>query len=138
MGTLVGRGTRFRLNGSDLHHHLGVSAFSEHTVVSEYSVVPIRDDVPVERAALFGCAIVTGIGAVINTAQVRPGTSVAVFGCGGIGLNVIQGAKLAGARQIIGVDRVESKLRLAKTFGATETVNASDSDAVETVRKLSD
>lgn len=126
------------LDGKDVYHHLGVSAFSEYTVVSEHSVIPIRDDIPIEKASLFGCSILTGIGAVVNTARVRAGTSVAVFGCGGVGLNVIQGAKLVGARQIIAVDIVDSKLKLARTFGATETVDASYSDPAETVRKLSD
>lgn len=135
-GLLLEGGTRFRLRGKELYHHLGVSAFSEHVVVSEHSAIPVRKDIPLEKLALLGCSVLVGIGSVLNTAQVRPGRTVAVFGCGGVGLNVIQGARLAGAQQIIGVDKVESKIELAKSFGATDTVNAAESDIVEKIRAL--
>lgn len=137
-GLLLSGGTRFRLKGKEVYHHLGVSAFSEYTVVSETSVIPVRKDIPIEKLALFGCAVLVGVGSVIISARLRAGSTVAVFGCGGVGLNVIQGAKLAGAKQIIAVDVVESKLAMAKSLGAIETVNSSKSDAVEEVRKLTE
>ena len=108
-GVLLQGGTRLSADGKQVHHHLGVSAFSEYAVVSEHSVIPVGRDVPIEKLALLGCAVLTGIGAVVNTAQVKAGRTVAVFGCGGVGLNVIQGAKLVGARQIIAVDILDSK-----------------------------
>ena len=135
-GSLAEGGTRFSIAGKNLSHHLGVAAFSEYTVVSEQSVISVRKDVPLEKLALFGCAILTGIGAVINSAKVRPGSSVAIFGCGGIGLNVIQGARLVSAGQIIAVDLVPKKLEIAKSFGATDTVNPRDEDAVESIHRL--
>ena len=95
---------------------LGVSGFAEHAVVSENSIVKISDEIPFERAAVFGCAVITGIGAVMNTAQIRPGSNVAVVGLGGIGLNAIIGAKLAGANEIIALDINEDKFDLAKQF----------------------
>jgi alcohol dehydrogenase len=133
---LLSGGTRFRLEGKDIHHHLGVSAFSEYTIVSESSAIPVSKDLPIEKLALFGCAVLVGIGSVINSARMKPGSTAAVFGCGGVGLNVIQGANLAGAKQIIAVDLVESKLSKAKSLGASETVNASTSDPIDEIRKL--
>lgn len=135
-GLLLSGGTRFRLRGKEIYHHLGVSAFSEYTVVSENSAVPVNKDVPIEELALFGCAILVGVGSVLNSAQLKAGRTAAVFGCGGVGLNIIQAANLAGARQIIAVDVVESKLALAKSLGATETVNSLTSDAVDMIWKL--
>ena len=102
----------------------------------ENGFVKIPDDVPLEAAALIGCAVVTGVGAVLNTAKVEPGTTVAVFGAGGIGLSAIQGARIAGARRIIAVDINESKLAAARRFGATDTVDASASDPVAEIMKL--
>lgn len=131
-------GTRpFVRDGEKLNTHLGVGAFSEHTVVSERSVIPVDPDVPTEVAAVFGCAVTTGVGAVLNTAQVKEGESVAVFGLGGIGLSVVMGAVLAGASQVIAVDRVSAKIERARELGATGGVNASSLDAVESVRELS-
>jgi len=135
-GVLISGESRLSVRGKQLHHHLGVSAFAEYAVVSERSVIPVRKDLPLEKLALFGCAILTGIGSVLNTAQVKAGRTVAVFGCGGVGLNVIQGARIAGAGQIIAVDVVESKLRMAESFGATDTVDASSSDPVEAIKRL--
>src|SRR5690606_22874192 len=96
----------------------------------------IREDMPLDRAALIGCAVTTGVGAVIHTARVEPGTTVAVIGCGGVGLSAINGAAIAGAARIIAVDMVPSKLELARKFGATDVVNAKDGDPVEAVREL--
>jgi NDMA-dependent alcohol dehydrogenase len=135
-GRLLDGTSRFRLGGQELRHFAGASTFSEYTVVPEGSVLKIPNDLPLDRAALLGCAVITGVGAVINCAKVRPGSSVAVFGAGGVGLNVVQGAALAGAAQIIAVDLVERKLEFARQFGATHTVNARGGDAVAQVRAL--
>jgi Zn-dependent alcohol dehydrogenase len=135
-GRLLDGTSRFRLGGQELRHFAGASTFSEYTVVPEGSVLKIPNDLPLDRAALLGCAVITGVGAVINCARVRPGSSVAVFGAGGVGLNVVQGAALAGAAQIIAVDLVERKLEFARQFGATHTVSARSGDAVSQVRVL--
>lgn len=108
----------------EVHHHLGVSAFSEHVVVSTRSVVPIDPELPWEIAALFGCAVLTGVGAVVNAAQVSPGESVAIFGLGGVGLAALLGAVAAGAQPIVAVDRVPEKLALARELGATTVIAA--------------
>jgi len=130
--------SRFSRAGQELKHFAGVSSFSEVTVLPEQGVVKIRKDVPLDRAALVGCAVMTGVGAAINTARVEPGSSVAVFGSGGVGLNVIQGAALAGAEKIIAVDLLDSKLAYARQFGATHTINGRSADAVATIRNLTD
>jgi S-(hydroxymethyl)glutathione dehydrogenase / alcohol dehydrogenase len=135
-GRLPDGTTRFALGDTELKHFAGVSSFSEYSVIPEKALLKIPDDLPLDRAALFGCAVATGVGAVFNAARVRPGTSVAVFGAGGIGLNVIQGAALAGAEKIVAVDLLESKLEYARQFGATHTVNASSGDPVEQIRAL--
>lgn len=121
------------VSGTKLVRGLGTATFAERTLVPEGEVVAIDPSVPLELAALVGCALSTGLGAVWNTAQVRPGTSVAVVGCGGVGLSVVQGAKLAGAAVIVAVDPVPAKLEMAKAFGATDTVGADD-DPVAGVR----
>lgn len=136
-GTLLGGAIRFRdAKGESLYHHLGVSAFSRFTVSARESLIPIPPEFPLEKAALFGCAVLTGVGAVINTAKVEPGARVAVFGLGGIGLNVLLGARLVSALQIIAVDVVPTKLKLAKELGATHTLNAGESDVVAAVKDL--
>lgn len=135
-GRLLDGTTRFTLDGKDIKHFAGVSSFSEYSVVHERAVLKIPDDLPLDRAALLGCAVITGVGAVFNAAQVKPGSTVAVFGAGGVGLNVIQGAALAGAEKIIAVDLLDRKLEVARKFGATHTVNASVGDPVEEVRAL--
>lgn len=135
-GTLINGATKFRKDGIVYHHHLGVSAFSQYTVVSENSLVPIRKEIPLEKAALFGCAVITGVGAVVNTAKVEPGSDVAVFGIGGVGLSIVQGAVIAGASRIIAVDLLDYKLELAGKMGATDLVNASKVDPVSEVRRL--
>jgi S-(hydroxymethyl)glutathione dehydrogenase/alcohol dehydrogenase len=113
------------------------AGFAEKMLTHENGFVKIPDDVPLEAAALIGCAVVTGVGAVLNTAKVEPGTTVAVFGAGGIGLSAIQGARIAGARRVIAVDVNESKLAAARRFGATDTVDASSTDPVAAIMKLS-
>ncbi len=135
-GTLSDGTTRFTINGEKVHHFLGVSTFSSHSVVSEKSVLKIRKDMSLEKAAVVSCAVITGVGAVTNAAKVRPGESVAVFGAGGVGLNAIQGAALVGAEPIIAVDLMQNKLEMAKTFGATHVVNSSDENAVEAIREI--
>ena len=136
-GTLL-RGAH-RLEGGEevLNHHLGVSAFSDYAVVSQESCVKIGKDIPFEYAALFGCAVLTGVGAVVNTARTPPGSSVAVAGLGGVGLSALLGARLAGARQIIAVDLSPEKLAFARTLGATDTVEAGSPEAVKQIRDLS-
>ncbi|MEU4196604.1 zinc-dependent alcohol dehydrogenase family protein [Kribbella sp. NPDC026611] len=129
-GTLLS-GSR-RLDG--VHHHLGVSGFADHAVVSARSVVKIDPALPPEIAALFGCAVMTGVGAVVNTAQVRAGRSAVVFGLGGVGLSALLGTVLAGAHPIFAVDVVPSKLALAQSLGATVAIDGRDLDAVDQVR----
>ena len=135
-GTLLSGATRLTLDGKPVFHHVGVSAFAEHAVVSEHSLVAIDKSLPFEAAALFGCAVVTGAGAVINTAKVPPGTRVAIVGLGGVGLMSLLAAKASGAQQIVAIDMLEAKLALAKQLGATHTVNAGAKDAVEQVKAL--
>ncbi|KXU91155.1 alcohol dehydrogenase [Paraburkholderia monticola] len=136
-GTLLSGGRRLTRSGERLNHHLGCSVFAEYATVSRRSVVRIDANVPLDEAALFGCAVLTGVGAVVNTAQVRVGASVAVVGLGGVGLAALIGAQAAGARQIIAVDLSDAKLDQALALGATHTVNASRDDAVEQIRALS-
>jgi len=120
--------TRFSYNGQPVYHYMGTSTFSEYTVVAEVSVAKIDPQAPSEKVCLLGCGVTTGIGAVHNTAKVQPGDSVAVFGLGGIGLAVIQGAVQAKAGRIIGVDQNPSKFPLARELGATDTINPKDYD----------
>ncbi len=115
-----------------------VSTWSEHSVVPEASLVKIDDGVPLSRACLVSCAVATGVGAVLNRARVTPGSEVLVIGCGGVGINVIQGARVAGAGTIIAVDTNPIKLRQAGRFGATHTVNAAEEDVVEAVKAITD
>ena len=134
-GTLVSGERRLRLDGTPINHHLGVSAFADHAVVSRRSFVKIEKDIPYEIAALFGCAVITGVGAVVNTSKVHPGSTVAVIGLGGIGLNTLLGARLAGARQIVAIDMREDKLDFARQLGATDTFLASDENCVAAVKE---
>ena len=127
---------RLSWRGQRLGQHAGTSTFAEEMLVHENSVVKISPDMPLDRAALVGCGVTTGVGAVLNTAKVEAGSSVAVFGMGAIGLSAIQGARLAGARMIIAVDVLEHKLKSAREFGATHTVDASAADPVEAIREL--
>ncbi|MBV9597186.1 MAG: Zn-dependent alcohol dehydrogenase [Chloroflexi bacterium] len=116
----------------------GMSSFAEYSVVHESAAIPISKEVPLTVAALMGCAVMTGVGAVLNTAAVEPGSTVAVFATGGVGLNVVQGAVLANASRIIAVDLLDNKLDYASSFGATHTINASRQNAVEQIRELTD
>jgi S-(hydroxymethyl)glutathione dehydrogenase/alcohol dehydrogenase len=116
----------------------GMSSFAEYSVVHESAAIPIDPEVPITVAALMGCAVMTGVGAVLNTAAVEPGSTVAVFATGGVGLSVVQGAVLANASQIIAVDLLDNKLDYASSFGATDTINASRENAVERIRELTD
>ncbi|MBG9211037.1 MULTISPECIES: zinc-dependent alcohol dehydrogenase family protein [Mammaliicoccus] len=134
-GELLDGGIRLHNDEDNMHHHLGVSGFADYAVVSQHSIVKVDKDIPFEKVAIFGCAVITGIGAVINTAQVKPGSSVAVVGLGGIGLNAILGAKLAGAGEIIALDINPGKFELAKKLGATATFNSGDDDVVEQVKE---
>lgn len=139
-GTLRDGGIRFRDPDTNepIHHCHGVSSFASHTVVNEEVAVKIRDDVPLDQATLLGCGVFTGFGAVANTAAVEPGASAAVFGVGGVGLSAIQAATLCGVPRLIAVDVVPEKLELARTLGATDTVNAVAEDPVERLRELTD
>jgi alcohol dehydrogenase len=135
-GTLLGGCVRLSQHGQPVFHHVGVSAFAHHAVVNRGSVVKIDDQLPWDEAALFGCAVLTGVGAALNTAQVFPGARVAVVGLGGVGLNALLGALVAGASQVVAIDVHDEKLALARTLGATHTVNALDEDAMAKVRSL--
>ncbi|HMZ81837.1 MAG TPA: zinc-dependent alcohol dehydrogenase family protein [Acidobacteriota bacterium] len=136
-GTLLSGGCRFTDSESRrCYHHLGVSAFSQFTVAAQESLVKIDPSVSLEMAALFGCAVMTGVGAVVNTARVEPGTSAAVFGLGGVGLSVVMGLRAIGAYPIIAVDRVDDKLTLAHELGATHTVNAGQDDPVVAIKEI--
>lgn len=136
-GTLLSGARRFRRrDGAPLYHHLGVSGFSQYTVAARESLVKVEPDIPLEIAVLFGCAVITGVGAVMNTAKVTPGTPVAIFGLGGVGLSAVMGARAAGAWPIIAVDTVDSKLELAKCCGASHAVSAKVADPVAAIRDL--
>ena len=135
-GTLLDGARRLAFRGEPVNHHLGVSAFADHAVVARESCVKIDPDLPLDLAALFGCAVLTGVGAVINTARVEPGQSVAVVGLGGVGLSALIGARLAGARRIVAVDLSDDKLAFAGKLGATDLVNAGAPDAAAAIRRL--
>lgn len=134
-GTLLSGERRIFRDGKPIHHHMGCSAFADHAVVSRRSAIKVDPDLPLDEAALFGCAVLTGVGAVVNTAQVRAGSSVAVVGLGGVGLASVLGAVATGARQVVAVDLSDDKLALAKSLGATDTFNAGDADLVEKVKQ---
>ena len=133
-GELLNGGRRLHFNGSEVHHHLGVSGFADHAVVSRRSAIKIDKDLPFVEAALFGCAVITGAGAVFNTARVKAGSSIAVIGLGGVGLNALIAAHAAGAREIIAVDLRDDKLAFARELGATKTFNARNPDCAEEIR----
>jgi alcohol dehydrogenase len=136
-GTLLSGSRRFSQPGhAALNHHLGVSAFSRFTVAAQESLVKIDPSLPLDIAALFGCAVLTGVGAVVNTAHVEPGMSVAVFGLGGVGLSAVLGARAAGAHPLIAVDLLPAKLDLACQLGATMALNAAESDAAQVIRQV--
>ena len=134
-GTLLSGARRLSRSGKQLHHHLGVSGFAEYATVSARSLVKIDRDLPLETAALFGCAVLTGVGAVVNTTGVRAGMTVAVVGLGGVGLSSVLGACAAGAARIVAIDLSEAKLSAAKKLGATDTFNAGNVDCIDAVRE---
>jgi S-(hydroxymethyl)glutathione dehydrogenase/alcohol dehydrogenase len=123
-------------NGAPVNQFANLSSYAEQMLVHDSGLVKVRDDMPLDRGALIGCGVTTGVGAVLNTAKVEPGTTVVVFGAGGVGLAAIQGAVIAGARMIIAVDVVASKLETAKSLGATHAVDASKDDPVKVIRTL--
>jgi len=135
-GRLLDGSTRFKLDGKEIKHFAGVSSFSEYSVIPARALVKIPADFPLDRAALLGCGVITGVGAVFNAARVKPGSRVAVFGAGGVGINVIQGAAIAGAEKIIAVDLLPNKLDFARRFGATHTINARETNPVEAIKAL--
>jgi alcohol dehydrogenase len=135
-GTLLSGGQHFSNANGVLNHHLGVSAFSQYTVAARQSVVKVDPELPLDIAAIFGCAVMTGVGAVFNTARLESGASCAVFGMGGVGLSAIMGARAAGAHPIIAVDLLDAKLEIAKEVGATHLINAGSEDPVEAIREI--
>jgi S-(hydroxymethyl)glutathione dehydrogenase/alcohol dehydrogenase len=135
-GVLFDGTSRWRRDGEMLHHYLGVSSFAERVVVPESGAIRIRRDAPLDVVAIVGCAVATGVGAVQNTARVEAGATVAVIGCGGVGLSCVQGARLAGAARVVAVDVNPAKLEVAARLGATDTVSAADGDPVAALREL--
>lgn len=127
---------RLARGGGELHQFVNLSSFAEMMLVHEHALVKVREDMPLDRAALIGCAVTTGVGAVCNTAKVEPGTTVAVIGCGGVGLSCINGAYIAGAGRILAIDTLPEKRELARAFGATDTIDPADGDLVKQVRAL--
>lgn len=137
-GLMLDGTIRMRKGAQRIRHMNMLSTFAERAIVPESACIPIRKDMPLDRAALLGCAVMTGVGAALNTARVEAGSAVAVFGCGGVGLNVVQGAALAGAGRIIAVDLLDNKLNYARTFGATHTINAAREDPIARIKELTD
>ncbi len=141
---VMGRGTmpdgtsRLPKNGTALHHMVGLSSMAQYAVVAEVVCIKIPQEVPLQTACLVGCGVMTGVGAAINTANVAAGSSAVVIGCGGVGVNVIQGCVLAGAGTIIAVDLLDNKLEAATQFGATHTINPQQQGVVKTIRSLTD
>lgn len=135
-GRAPGDTPRLSKDGEPLEQAAGLACFAEMMLVHERSVVAIDPDIPLDRAALLGCAVTTGTGAALNTAGVTPGSSVVVFGVGGVGVSIIQGARIAGARMIIGIDVLDEKLETAQHFGATHTLNGSHPNIVKEIKRL--
>lgn len=127
---------RLSQGGKPVHQFANLSSYAEQMLIHEHAVVKVREDMPLDKAALIGCGVTTGVGAVINTAKVPPGSTVAVIGCGGVGLSAVQGAAIAGAGRIIAIDTRASKLELAQICGATDLINAAAGDPVQQVRDL--
>jgi len=133
--------SRFSLNGEKVHHYMGCSTFANYTVLPEIALAKVREDAPFDKICYIGCGVTTGVGAVINTAKMEPGANVAVFGLGGIGLNVIQGARMAGADKIVGIDLNPAKKEMAEKFGMTDFVNpkeVGDDKVVEAIVDITD
>lgn len=127
---------RIRRGDETIHQYADLAGFAEAMLLHHRAVVKIDADIPLDRAALVGCAVTTGVGAALNTAQVAPGSSVVVFGCGGVGVSIIQGARIAGARQIVAVDQSDARLAAAREFGATDTLNTAEGDVVRALKKM--
>jgi Zn-dependent alcohol dehydrogenase len=136
MGMMDDGTTRLSKDGQAILHGINTACFAEEVVVRDHAVVKISEDVPFEVAAVIGCGVLTGVGAAIYTAGLKAGEAAAVLGCGGVGINVIQGAKLAGANPIFAIDTVQAKLDMAERFGATHLLNASDGDASGQILEL--
>jgi S-(hydroxymethyl)glutathione dehydrogenase/alcohol dehydrogenase len=132
----AGQSKRIWLGGKLMNQFFNLSAFAEQMLVHENALVKIRPEIPLDRASLAGCGVLTGVGAVIHAAKVKPGSAVAVIGCGGVGLSVVSGAMLAGAGRIIAIDMIDQKLAIAQALGATEIINASEVDPVAAVMEL--
>lgn len=135
-GTLLSGEIKLYLEGDQLHHHLGVSGFAEYAVIDRRSLVKVDPDIPLDIVAMFGCAVLTGVGAVVNTAKISAGSSVAIVGLGGVGFSALLGAQLAGARLIIAIDIQPHKLSMASDFGATYVFDSRDSDVIPRIREL--
>lgn len=135
-GVLYDGTSRISKDGESIHHYLGVSSYAEEVIVPASGAIKVRDDAPLDVIAVVGCAVATGVGAVMNTAAVEPGSTVAVIGCGGVGLNIVQGAKLAGAERIIAIDVVPEKTAMALQFGATDRIDVVNDNAVESLLAL--
>lgn len=135
-GTMLDGTRRLRRGNEEIHHHLGVSGFAEYAVINQRSLIKVSDSLPYSELALFGCAVMTGVGAVFHTAGVKPGSSVAVVGLGGIGLNALMGAMVAGARTVVAVDLQQEKLAFARELGAQYIFQADDKDIVEKVKEV--
>jgi alcohol dehydrogenase len=135
-GTLLSGARRLTCDGAPVNHHLGCSAFADYAVVSRASLIRIDPDLPLDLAALFGCAVLTGVGAVLNTAHLQAGQTAAIVGLGGVGLAAVLGAVAAGASRIVAIDLNEEKLTLARALGATDTLNAAAPDAASSIRDL--
>lgn len=134
-GEMLGGGRRLSVDGQPVHHHIGVSAFAEHAVISRRSLVKIEADIPHEIAALFGCAVLTGVGAAVNTARIKAGETVAVVGLGGVGLSALLGAIACGASRVVAVDLAQDKLDLALALGATDAFKADTPDVIEAIKQ---
>jgi Zn-dependent alcohol dehydrogenase len=137
-GSLLDGTTRLTSQGTPLYQMAATGTFSEYAVIPAMSAVKIEPDIDLKVAALIGCGVLTGVGAAVNTATIAEGDTVAVVGCGGVGLNVIQGARIAGASRVIAVDMVDSKLEMARQFGATDTLNAGAGDPISGVMDLTE
>ena len=135
-GHLLDGSTRLTINGEEVYHYSFVCSHAQYCVVPESGAVAIPKEMPFEQACILGCGVLTGVGAVIRRAKVRVGSSVAVLGCGALGLNVIQGARMAGAERIIAIDIRDDKLERAKAFGATDTINATGAELIDRVKSL--
>ena len=133
-GTLLSGAHRLHMHGETVHHHLGVSGFADYAVMARNSLVKVDKEVPFDEVALFGCAVMTGVGAVVNTARIQPGSTVAVVGLGGVGLSALLGARVAGALRIVAIDINPAKLQLARELGATDAFDSRDPDVVAAVK----